>query len=48
MRRHSGVLEQKWNRQLTRPIFPAAQKMRSGDETISQMGLHHLVNCSAI
>ena len=25
MRQHSGTLERKWNRQLTRPIFPAGQ-----------------------
>ena len=26
MRQHSGALERKWNRQLTRPIFPAGAK----------------------
>ena len=26
MRTHSGALEQKWNRQLTRPISPAGAK----------------------
>ena len=26
MRQHSGALERKWNRQLTRPIFPAGVK----------------------
>ena len=26
MRQHSGTLEQKWNRQLTRPIFPRGAK----------------------
>ena len=26
MRQHSGALERKWNRQLTRPIFPEGAK----------------------
>ena len=26
MRQHSSALERKWNRQLTRPIFPAGAK----------------------
>ena len=26
MRQHSGALERKWNRQFTRPIFPAGAK----------------------
>ena len=26
MRQHSGAFERKWNRQLTRPIFPAGAK----------------------
>ena len=33
MCQHSGALEQKWNRQFTRPIFQRARKMWSGNET---------------
>ena len=33
MCQHSGTLEQKQNRQLTRPIFLRARKMQSGNKT---------------
>jgi len=33
MHQHSGALERKWNRQLTRTIFPAGTKNGSGNET---------------
>ena len=40
MCQHSGALEWKWNRQLTRPIFPAGtKKKQSGDETIECVSL---------
>jgi len=39
MRQHSSALERKWNRQLTRPIFPVgAKKMWSGNETMTYPG----------
>ena len=37
MRQHSGALERKWNRQFTRPIFPAGAKNTVWERDYSRM-----------
>ena len=41
MRQHSGALERKWNRQLTRPIFPAGAKNAVWKRDYCQAAMPH-------
>ena len=41
MRQHSGALERKWNRQLTRPIFPAGTKNAVWKRDCQSGGIHN-------